>query len=256
MCSDKVDEFLVATDLNTQSLLEAKIMTTSNILQLLIPLREIEHLTELEVGEVFVARTYRTTALKRPIPLLNFCAKQLLAVGLVWMMGMIPVARWIEGNYGALDDHPQEFVAINSSIDFTVISVWNLYMWRRRKRIKTLLRLLDEVDQFNRIIQSVNVVRELSLARGEDPSPNSEVLRVLQLTRQSLLAGLQVDRLLRAYQDSHHIQRSLVQEIETNLADLQELRTHRELDDYGQLLHQACQIGTSVYQELQELGKF
>jgi hypothetical protein len=234
----------------------AKTMTTSNILQLMIPLREIEHLTELEVGEVFVSRTYRISALKRPMPLLNFCAKQLLAVGLVWMVGMIPVGRWIEGNYGPIDDHQQQFVAINSSIDLTVITGWNLYMWRRRKRIKTLLRLLDEVDQFNRIIQSVNVVQELSVARGDMGSPDGEVMRVLQLTRQSLLAGLQVDRLLRAYQDSHPIQRSLVQEIETNLADLQELRTHRELDDYGQLLHQACQIGTSVYQELQELSKF
>jgi hypothetical protein len=215
----------------------AKTMTTSNILQLMIPLREIEHLTELEVGEVFVSRTYRTSALKRPMPLLNFCAKQLLAVGLVWMVGMIPVGRWIEGNYGPIDDHQQQFVAINSSIDLTVITGWNLYMWRRRKRIKTLLRLLDEVDQFNRIIQSVNVVKELSVARGDVGSPDSEVMRVLQLTRQSLLAGLQVDRLLRAYQ-----------------ADLQELRTHRELDDYGQLLHQACQIGTSVYKELQSLS--
>jgi hypothetical protein len=171
----------------------------------------------------------------------------------VWMLGMIPVARWIESSYGPLDDHQQEFVAINSSIDLTVITCWNLFMWRRQKRIKTLLRLLDEVDQFNRIIQSVNVVRELAVARGEAADLDGEVLRVLQLTRQSLLAGLQVDRLLRAYQDSHHIQRSLVQEIETNLTDLQELRTHRELDDYGQLLHQACQIGTSIYKELQEL---
>jgi hypothetical protein len=228
-------------------------MTTSNVLQLLIPIREVEHLTELEVGEVFVNRTYRTTALKRPMPLLNFCAKQLLALGLIWMTGMIPVARWIEGSYGPLDDHQQEFVAINSSIDLTIITCWNLYMWRRQKRIKTLLRLLDEVDKFNRIIQSVNVVRELAVARGEAADLDGEVLRVLQLTRQSLLAGLQVDRLLRAYQDSRHIQRSLVQEIETNLTDLQELRTHRELDDYGQLLHQACQIGTSIYKELQEL---
>jgi hypothetical protein len=234
-----------------------KTMTTSNILQLLIPMREIEHLTELEVGEVFVSRTYRTSALKRPLPLLNFCAKQLLAVGLVWMVGMIPVGRWVESNYGSIDDHQQQFVAINSSIDLTVIVGWNVYMWRRRQRVKTLLRLLDEVDQFNRIIQSVNVVQELSIARGDLGSDtDGEVLRVLQLTRQSLLAGLQVDRLLRAYQDSHPIQRSLVNEIETNLADLQELRTHRELDDYGQLLHQACQIGTSVYQELQELSKF
>jgi hypothetical protein len=234
----------------------AKTMTTSNILQLLIPLREIEHLTELEVGEVFVSRTYRTSALKRPVPLLNFCAKQLLAVGLVWMVGMIPVGRWMEGNYGPIDENQQAFVAINSSIDLTVITGWNLYMWQRRKRVKTLLRLLDEVDQFNRIIQSVNVVKELAVARGDVGSPDSEVMRVLQLTRQSLLAGLQVDRLLRAYQDSHPIQRSLVQEIETNLADLQELRTHQELDDYGQLLHQACQIGTSVYKELQSLSKF
>jgi hypothetical protein len=233
-----------------------KAMTTSNILQLLIPLREIEHLTELEVGEVFVASTYRVSALQRPMPLLSFCAKQLLATGLVWMIGMMPVARWIESNHGQIDENQQEFVVINSSIDLTVITCWNLYMWRRRQRIKTLLRLLDEVDQFNRIIRSVNVVRELSVARGEVASLDGEVLKILQLTRQSLLAGLQVDRLLRAYQDGYCIQRSLVQEIETNLADLQELRTHRELDDYGQLLHQACQIGTSVYQELQELSKF
>ena len=103
----------------------AKTMTTSNILQLLIPLREIEHLTELEVGEVFVSRTYRTSALKRPMPLLNFCAKQLLAVGLVWMVGMIPVGRWMEGNYGPIDENQQAFVAINSSIDLTVITGWD-----------------------------------------------------------------------------------------------------------------------------------
>lgn len=229
----------------------AQNMNNSNILQLLIPLREIEHLTKLEVGEVFVARTYRISALKRPLLLMNFCAKQLLAVGLVWMMGMIPVGRWMEGNYGPIDENPQVFVAINSSIDLTVVAGWNLYMWQRRKRIKTLLRLLDEVDQFNRIIQSVNVVKELSVAQGDANSPDHEVVRVLQLTRRSLLAGLQVDRLLRSYQDSHSIQGSLVQEIETNLADLQELRTHQELNDYGQLLHQACQIGISVYQELQ-----
>jgi hypothetical protein len=37
----------------------------------------------------------------------------------------------------------------------------------------------------------VNVVKELAVARGDVGSPDSEVMRVLQLTRQSLLAGLQ-----------------------------------------------------------------
>jgi hypothetical protein len=228
-------------------------MQTSNVLQLLIPLREIEHVTEIEVGQVFVAGTFRPSALLRPTTIINFAAKQLLAIGLVWMVGMIPVARWVESNYGELPVHQQKFIAINSSLDALVITGWNLYMWRRSKQVKTLLRLLDEIDQFNRILQSVNVVQELATARGGMSKPDLEVQRVLQLTRQNLLAALQVDRLLRKYRDSNSLHQSLVQEIESNLADLQQLRTYKELNDYGQLLHQACQIGLNVYQELQAI---
>jgi hypothetical protein len=228
-------------------------MHTSNVLQLLIPLREIEHVTEIEVGQVFVAGTFRPSALLRPVTVINFAAKQLLVVGLVWMVGMIPVARWVEGNYGDLAIHQQKFITINSSIDALVVTGWNLYMWRRNRRVKTLLRLLDEIDQFNRILKSVSVVQELATARGGVSKPDLEVQRVLQLTRQNLLAALQVDRLLRKYRDSDSLHRSLVQEIESNLADLQQLRTYQELNDYGQLLHQACQIGLNVYQELQTM---
>jgi hypothetical protein len=228
-------------------------MSISNLLQLLIPLREVEHITEIEVGQVFVAGTFRPSSLRKPVTLINFAAKQLLAVGLVWMVGMIPVARWVEGNYGDLATHQSKFVAINSSLDMLAITTWNLYMWRRSKQVKTLLRLLDEIDQFNGILQSVNVLQELATTRGGVSKPDLDVLKVLQLTRQNLLAALQVDRLLRKYRDSDSLHRSLVQEIESNLAALQQLRTYQELNDYGQLLHQACEIGLNVYQELQTM---
>jgi hypothetical protein len=214
-----------------------------DLTELAISRRELEQLTALEIGKLFVAQTYRPSVLCRSAGIVRFLMAQCLAIGIVGMTTILPVSKFFNDS----NQRDRQIPIYCTTITLVVMLGGNTYLHWRQRRVKVLLRLLDEVDRFNQVVQSAGLM--YNLAQVGSPATDVEELRsVLSLTRQNLLASLQIDRLLRHSQGMHY---GLLQHIEDNLAHLQQINSNPTADEYSQLLKMAGKIGQDIYQELQ-----
>jgi hypothetical protein len=104
------------------------------------------------------------------------------------------------------------------------------------------------------MIKAVEILEELRQADQQSKHlalENPEAVKeALHLTRESLVCGLMSDKIMRKHQRFIARRYELFASIETNLSSLQALQASEMAGDYGQLLNEALQVGTSVHQEL------
>lgn len=132
-------------------------------------------------------------------------------------------------------------------------------MKRQGKHLRSLMRLLDEVDRYEDMLsaiavldrlETVNIERNLNSALQN----RSEILEAIHLTRDNLIAGLTTEKILRENRGLLARQQDLLTSIETNLSLVRSLEVKHQADEYGQFLNEALQIGISVHQEVQRLN--
>lgn len=218
--------------------------------ELRITQTQLEKLTGLDVGAVFVGGTLRPSALRSSRRLLSLLATELSAIAVSFIIclgiGLIIIRSWTGfSHFTAL------FMAIVGITIATAIA-WHFYRWRRYQFLKSLVHLLDEVDRHNDIVQAIRVVDELEAVQSTGfKLPNRvEVMTALTATRESLISALMTERILRRHQ--HLIQRrqELFSSIETNLATLKTLTVNNQATEYQQFLQEALEIGLAVQQEM------
>jgi hypothetical protein len=215
---------------------------TPDLSELIISQRELEHLTTLEIGELFVASTYRPSALQKSLGISRFLIAQCLAIGIIGMTTILPISKFFDRS----PNRNQKIPIYCTTITLAVLLGGNSYLHWRQRQVKVLLRLLDEVDRFNQVVRSATLMHQLAQV-GSNPPDSLELEAVLRLTRQNLLASLQIDRLLRHSQGMNY---GLWRNIEENLAHLQQIDSNATADEYGQLLTIAGQISQDIYREL------
>ncbi len=215
---------------------------TPDLFELIVSQRELEHLTTLEIGELLVANTYRPSALQTFPGISRFLIAQCLGIGIIGMTTVLPVSKFFDHS----PHRNQEIPIYCTTITLVMFLGGNYYLHWRQRQVKVLLRLLDEVDRFNQVVRSATLMHQLAQV-GSNPPDASELAAVLSLTRQNLLASLQIDQLLRHSQRMNY---GLWRNIEENLAHLQQIDSNATAAEYGQLLAMAGQISQDIYREL------
>ncbi|MGB3669598.1 MAG: hypothetical protein WA783_20200 [Phormidesmis sp.] len=220
--------------------------------------RELDTLTDLDIGDVTMGWAYRQTAFSASRRL-SFIGEQLLTLG-VTAIFCLPVTlllvRSVSGDNVAAVWRWLPFGMVSA---VAVAIAWFFYRWREGKRLLTLSHLLDEIDRFNEMVAAVEILEELSAAKNarSNLENRGEVIEALHLTRESLICGLMTERVMRKHQQFISRKQEMFSSIERNLATLQQLRVGDEANEYSRLLNEAIQIGTSVHKELSgELGGY
>jgi hypothetical protein len=131
-------------------------------------------------------------------------------------------------------------------------AAWTTYRWQAGKRLIVLSHLLDEIDRFNEMVAAVEILEELGSTQNSrlNLENRDEVMEALHLTRESLICGLMTERVMRKHQRFMARRQEMFASIERNLVVLQGFQVRDEASDYGRLLNEAIQIGTSVHREL------
>ena len=223
----------------------------ANLDNLRISQRELDELTGLDVSETTMGWAYRQTAFC-PERRLAWLMSQLLTLGVTLVL-CVPVVLLL---VRAMSNDDERVVWLSLPIGvlgaIALTISWATYRWREGKRLLTLSHLLDEIDRFNEMVSAVEILEELGANKGSrlNLENREEVLEALHLTRESLVCGLMTERVLRKHQQFMTRRQEMFSSIERNLATLQQLRVSDEANDYGRLLNEAIQIGTSVHREL------
>lgn len=212
---------------------------------------ELDQLTGLDIGSVFMGGIIRPSVFRSWRQLTSLIITECLVLGVVFIvclgLGLVLV-RQREGFHQL----SSLLFGIAGAIGLGTI-LWHLYQWRRSKQLITLAHLLEEVDRHNDIIQALQVMDELEAVQVTSPGiPNrTEVIIALQTTRNSLISALMTEKILRRHQALIKRRHELFHTIETNLATLQTLQVEHQASEYRQFLQEALEIGIAVRQQIE-----
>ncbi len=126
-----------------------------------------------------------------------------------------------------------------------------IYWIFRSRRMPLLLNLLEEVDRYNRIIQSIHVNDQLVEAGNLEVKllQRPQVIEALKLTRSDLIRALKTEQILRQNED-------LIEQQEffgDNLAALTALQVSEQASEQGRILDAALQIALQVRSQIRQL---
>lgn len=230
-------------------------MNGVNLDNLRITNRDLDELTGLDISDLSMGWGTRLSVFQRPGLRWAWLMNQglVLAVALVFWL---PVCLVLGRNWAPLGLGP--FVGLGGVGAIATAVAHGFYGIHKGRKLTILSHLLDEVDRFNEMIKAVEILEELRQADHSSRHlslDNPEAVReALYLTRESLVCGLMSDKIMRKHQRFIARRHELFASIETNLSSLQTLQASEIAGEYGHLLNEALQVGTSVHQELRRMN--
>jgi hypothetical protein len=220
--------------------------------------KELENLSGFDVGEVFVGGifggVYRPSIFRSLKRSLSFWFTEIFVAVLTFIF-TIPLGLAVTRDAATtINQMPVilRFLQITLGVTVLVMLSWNLYMWLRVKQLKTLMHLLNEVDQYHQVIGAIDILDRLESVTPINSINRSEVIDALSLARDTLVSGLMTEKILRESRALLSRRSDLLAHIEHNLVTLKTLELQDQSHEYGQLLGEALQIGISVHQEIQK----
>lgn len=225
--------------------------------------RDIEKLSGFEVNEVFIGSifggVYRPSIFRNSRQLLFLCFNKLFILILTFIL-TVPIGLLAIRSFpnAVTDIHViLQFLQVTLGTTLVVFIMCNIYSWLKVKQLKTLAQLLDEVDKYNEVLQTVALLDKLEAVRDiKDGLINrTEVIEALNVTRDTLTRGLMTEKTLRESRALLAHRYDLLTNIENNLATLKALEVNNQANEYGQLLNNALSISTNVHKEMQKLHR-
>ena len=213
---------------------------------------QLEQLTGLDIGNVFMGGIIRPSVFRSTNRFLSLLVTEFSVLGVMFIiclgLGLVIARSW-----AGLSDIAV-LLGVVVGITLTGAIAWHAYQWTRCKTLTPLAHLLDEVDRHNDIVAAVQVMDELETVQSRSLSlPNrAEVITALQMTRDSLVSALMTERILRRHRKLIQRRQELFSTIETNLSTLQTLYVNNQASEYQQFLQEALAIGLAVQAEMKK----
>lgn len=226
---------------------------------------EIEETVNLNLLDSLAVNLYRALANRRFQQLLSVLLTEIFVFVLV-LIFILPIVLITMRNFDYLPENSTEigFLLVKLiGIILLVIALGNLFIWQRAKKLKSLLKLLTEVDKYNQIVTTVAVITHIeSLHNMSQESADREkyqnadkhyAITALQIARTNLVNALRVEAICRKHKDFLDRRYELLIDIENNFASLMAFEINNQTSEYGRLLNDALKIGMSVHKEVSKL---
>ncbi len=139
----------------------------------------------------------------------------------------------------------------------------NLFLKQTCLSVKTMSQMLLEIDKYNRVIHSLNLLQELRFSENHDSedvdqiSQSTEAMTfdLLKTIRKSLIRAITVEQLLRTKLDQNIDLQSILQQLEQDLELLMSHENSYSLLENNQLLADTLKISMMVHQEVESLSR-
>jgi len=152
--------------------------------------------------------------------------------------------------------HPNYGLAIASSLGLSVLLfvTINLYVYLNSKPLIHLLNLLNELDNYDRIVTIFYRMDQL-ISEGymkQDAENRYQMIQALKMTKDSFIHTLKAERLVREY---HQVKLpdDLFDQLDDNLSNLIDFDVQSQDSHYGRLINETLEIGIGVHRELRKL---
>lgn len=229
---------------------------------LLLTTNELENLVDLDTSTALAIDAYRGFILKNSKQMLSALLTEVFIFILI-LIFVMPVSLIVLRNTENLVENTAiaaKLLRLILGISVLGVLMWNIYLWQQLEQVKSLAKLLEKVDKYNRVIGAIALIDKLESA---SPSPSrftnlttrKEVVQALSLTKETLIGALQVEKLMRKHHKFLSSYQELFTDLEVNLSNLMSVNLSEQVNEYSHLLNESLQIGLSVHKEVKKLNK-
>ncbi|MDJ0696561.1 hypothetical protein [Mastigocoleus sp. MO_188.B34] len=216
-----------------------------DLLGLEISKGELRHLSGFDPDDIF-----RPSIFKNRQKRLNFFINELIValaltpiiIGFIYAFIVLPIIG------------SSIKVAILLLIVVPALVFLGRWLWRRKVSPQSLAKLLDEVDEYHKLIEAIDINDQLASSGNlqSNLEDREKVIAALQLIREDLVLALKTERILR---DNKKLIAQKHELLIDNLSNLQALQASSEASEYAQLLNQSLQIALDVQDQIRKLRK-
>jgi len=227
----------------------------NNVAELPITPAELEQNSGLDLSAGLATTVYRGLFWRNPKHLRSLLFIEVFSLGLILIfimpLGFLAVKR--SGNSLSHGADISNFFLLFLLGSVLILALGNIWLVNQAKRWKSVAKLLRQVDQYNRVVNSLAMLNQLSQTERNYQENNSseaeKVLRALQITKNSLLQAIKIE-IIRTKQGVMARPDELIVTLEHNLTSLVAGELDPPTDQYGYLLDEALQIAISVEQQM------
>lgn len=223
----------------------------------------LQKISGISIHDSFLGEYYRVWAKvshqesneeKRNAALLKFSGLELGLFFLTLVIASGTTLLVIKNSWNSAN--PNYWIPVASSLGLTafLFFIINLYVYLSSKSLIYLLNLLNELDNYERIVTIFYRMDGL-ITDGymeQDTENRNQMIEALKITKDSFIHALKAERLVREY---HQIQLpdDLFHQLDRNLSDLIDFDVQGQDGHYGRLINETLEIGISVHRELRKL---
>lgn len=231
--------------------------------ELIIPRSTVESLSHQEIGNLMLGFTWRLSLWKHPQKLIQMGFIQLIGAGIIFMTISIPLASIVSplrdrstNTSESIRAKETKSILINSLITLAISGAINGLIYQRGKRLQKLLKLVEKIEEYNKIVRSIEMLAKLTILTNPNlPATQIDsILDILTQTRNSLLAALKIDQHLREHDSTSELMTSFIDAAPATIAGslivLQHLANQPQLAEYATLLDRAWEIGMNIDREI------
>lgn len=223
----------------------------------------LQEISGISIHDSFLGEYYRVWAKvshqeaneeKRNAALLKFSGLELGLFFLTLVIASGTTLLVIKNSWNSAN--PNYWIPVASSLGLTafLFLMINLYVYFNSKPLIYLLNLLNELDNYDRIVTIFYRMDGL-ITDGymeQDSENRNQMVQALKITKDSFIHALKAERLVREY---HQVQfpDDLFDQLDRNLSDLIDFDVQGQDGHYGRLINETLEIGISVHRELRKL---
>jgi hypothetical protein len=133
-------------------------------------------------------------------------------------------------------------------ITFLILILSNFYLFNLGKHNHALAKLINKIEEYNQVIQTMIVVRKIEIAQTEKSAINQEILATLINIKENIINALKITQIVQPYQNLQ-----LFIQLENSLLNLVSFETTIEGNEYQELLKNAVAIALTLHKEIRNM---
>ncbi|MEA5420601.1 hypothetical protein VB712_15315 [Spirulina sp. CCNP1310] len=233
---------------------------------LTITTQEVEDLTNFDLLTHLKLDFYQALILSNPKARQRLLSTE-LSLFFVSFIVLTPIFLILSRSWSAITNDGQGLAILFLSLLIVLLGCFgglNLFLKQTCLSMKTVSQILLEIDKYNRVIYSLNLLQELQSSENhaaEDVNPMGQgteamTFDLLKTIKKSLIRAITVEQMLRTKLDQNIDLQSISQQLEQDLERLMSHENSYGLVENHQLLADTLKISMMVHQEVQNLSRY
>jgi hypothetical protein len=126
--------------------------------ELIISQSNVESISQQEITPLTIGFAWRSAIWRKPLRLIQLGSIQLIGASLIFSIGMIPIDRALDSAnlHRSSQARTEQLIWVDGVLTIALLSGLNWWIFARTKRLQKLIKLVEQIEAYNQIVNSTN----------------------------------------------------------------------------------------------------